>query len=171
MATPVTKRSTSAPARPLTKSASQPLASAPTIAPAIITRREGRTSGRLASAAPRVPTMKPAWTAMVSAALPPSPSAHSRRRAGRMAEALNQRQSASSSASDSTVSCHQRSEAGAVTLDLSGRAGLLDDLARAQAGDVARRHAEILEDRLGVLAAQRCGGAHRARGVRQLDGD
>src|SRR2546425_2127499 len=44
------------------------------------------TSGRLPSALASVPTMKPAWTAIVSAALPLSSSAHSRSRSRRSEE-------------------------------------------------------------------------------------
>src|SRR2546422_3889484 len=69
--------------------------------------RGDQTSGRLPSALASVPTMKPAWTAIVSAALPLSSSAHSRSSAGRTAEALNQRARAPSSASERTVSCRQ----------------------------------------------------------------
>src|SRR5256886_1642584 len=129
--------------------------------PASITRRAGHTSGRLASAAPSVPAMKPSWTATVRPALPASPSDHSRRSAGRTAEAENQSESASSSASERTASCRQR----------SGNGRLLDDLALAQPRDVARAEAEILQDRLGVLAAQRRRRADRARRVGELDGD
>src|SRR6185369_8031641 len=161
MATPVTKRSTSAEPRSWTATASTPLATAPSTVPATITRRAGQTSGRLARAEARVPRMKPAWTAMVRAALPASPSAHSRRSAGSTAEALNHTQSASSSASERTASCRQRSTS----------PELLDDLTLAQPRDVVGAHAEVLQDRLGVLAAQRSRGANRARRVGELDRD
>src|SRR6185503_232261 len=70
-------------------------------------------------------------------------------------------QRASSSASERTASCRQRSTS----------PELLDDLALAQSGDVRGAHAEVLEDGLGVLAAQRGGGANRPRGVGELDRD
>src|SRR3954464_11845502 len=161
MATPVTKRSARAAARPSTASASHALATAPISVPATITRRAGQTSGRLASAAPSVPAMKPSWTAMVRAALPESPSAHSRRSAGSTAERENQSESASSSASERTASWRQR----------SGNGALLDDLPLAQARDVVGPEPQILQDGLGVLTAERRRRPDGARRVRELDGD
>ena len=113
--TPVTKRSTSAGARCSTHSASTAFASAPASAPHIMSARAGTRSGRLVSAAARVPTMKPACTAMVRPARPPSPRPHSRERAGSTAEALNQSERASSSASDSRPSARQRPDAPSMT--------------------------------------------------------
>src|SRR6266568_3391960 len=107
MLTPVTKRSSSAGPRLDAQSASAPFAAAPRTTDQVMSMRGDQTSGRLPSALASVPTMKPAWTAIVSAALPPSPRAHSRRSAGKTAEALNQRPSAPSSASERTMSCRQ----------------------------------------------------------------
>src|SRR5438034_8079549 len=107
MLTPVTKRSSSAGPRLDAQSASAPFAAAPRTTDQVMSVRGDQTSGRLPSALASVPMMKPAWTAIVSAALPPSPRAHSRRSAGKTAEALNQRPSAPSSASERTVSCRQ----------------------------------------------------------------
>jgi hypothetical protein len=96
--TPVRKRRTRAGVRLSTQTASRPFTTAPASAPTIMSVRGDTTSGRLERAAASVPTMKPACTAIVSPARPPSPSAHSRERAGSTAEALNQSDSASSSA-------------------------------------------------------------------------
>src|SRR5688572_4529031 len=189
MATPVTKRSTSAAGRLSTQRATTPLESAPRTALPAMSSRGDHTSGRLPSALTRVPPMNPSWTAMVSPALPPSPSCHSLRNAGSTAEAENQSDSASNSASDSTASCRQRAStivaAGLARLDawaarsrcarlrtllFAALARLLDDFAGAQGGDVGGAEAEVLEDHVGVLAAERCRRAHAARRVGELDG-
>ena len=66
-----------------------------------MSERGDHTSGRFPSALPSVPSMNPSWTAMVSAAAAASPRCHSRASAGRTADALNQSESASSSATES----------------------------------------------------------------------
>src|SRR5262245_8834962 len=163
IAIPVTKRSTSAGTRLSTASATRALATAPSTALTAMRRRGGQMSGRWVTAAIRVPAMKPSCTARVRPALPAPASDHSRASAGSTAEALNQSDSASSSASDRSVSCRQRSA-------ITARGTLFDDLALAHSRDLLRAQAEVLEDRLGVLAGERRRGAYGARGVRELDG-
>src|SRR2546428_2349930 len=136
MLTPVTKRRTSAGARLDTQRASAPFAAAPRRTDQVMSVRGDQTSGRLPSALASVPTMKPAWTAIVSAALALSSSAHSRSSAGRTAEALNQRARAPSSASERTVSCRQaRVTPGA----------LLDDARVPEPPDVGGGEPEVLQ--------------------------
>ena len=101
---PVANRSASAGPRLSTQMASAALVAAPATMPTVMTRRAETTSGRLARALRSVPTMNPACTAIVRPAAPPSPRPHSRRSAGRTAEALNQSESASSSASERSAS-------------------------------------------------------------------
>src|SRR6266550_207351 len=151
MATPVTKRSRSAGPSASTDSASAALATAPTSALPAMRWRADQMSGRLVRALASVPAMKPSCTAMVRPALPPGPSAHSRWSAGRTAEALNQRLSASSSASARALV-------------------LLDDLLFAEGDDLRCRQAEILEDEVGMLAGEGRGRAHAARRLGELDG-
>src|SRR5262245_48020423 len=112
MATPVTKRRTNAGPGLSTQSAMAPLAAAPRIALTTIRRRGERTSGRLPRALTSVPAMKPIWTELVRLARPASPSCHSAVSAGSTADALNQSDSAISSAADSRASCRQRSAVG-----------------------------------------------------------
>src|SRR6266852_273457 len=109
---PVAKRSTRAGAKLSTHMASAPLSAAPASALQPMRARGETMSGRLASAEPSVPRMKPAWTAMVSPARPPSPSAHSRESAGSTAEALNQSERAPSSAAERRARAGQRPGAG-----------------------------------------------------------
>src|SRR5713101_3512503 len=109
---PVAKRSTRAGAKLSTHMASAPLSAAPASALQPMRARGETMSGRLASAEPSVPRMKPAWTAMVSPARPPSPSAHSRESAGSTAEALNQSERAPSSAAERRARARQRPGAG-----------------------------------------------------------
>src|SRR6266545_5212137 len=156
---PVAKRSKRAGVRLSTQSASAPLSTAPASALQSMSRRGETISGRLASAEPSVPTMKPACTATVSPARPPSPSCHSRERAGRTAEALNQSDSAPSSAADRTASARQRPRA--------GTRGLLDGVAapgeagvEAALGVVEGLVVEIGAAQRGADAAAR-DGAHR----------
>src|SRR5574341_513331 len=161
MLTPVTNLKTSAGARLSTQRASAALARAPSAIAAVISARGERTSGRLPSALASVPAMKPAWTAIVSPALPPSPSAHSRCSAGTTAEALNQRERAPSSASDRTARLRQA----AVTPPL------LDDALLAELRDLLGRHAEPLQHLPGVLVGHRRRVPDRAGGVGELDRD
>src|SRR5262245_12222211 len=163
IARPVTKRSTSAGTRLSTASATRALAAAPSTALTAMRRRGGQRSGRLVMAAISVPAMKPSCTAMVRPALPAPLSDHSRVRAGSTAEALNQSDSASSSASDRSVSCRQRSA-------ITARVKLFDDLPLAHARDLLGAQAEVLEDRLSVLAGERRRGTHGTRSVGKLDG-
>ena len=100
MARPVTNRKIRAGPRLSTQSATAALATAPSAQLATMSERADHTSGRLPSALASVPRMNPSWTAMVSAAAPASPSCHSRASAGSTAEALNQSESASSSATE-----------------------------------------------------------------------
>src|SRR5262245_38069108 len=111
MATPVTKRSAKAGPRLSTQSATAPLATAPSTLLQTMSRRGDHTSGRLVRALARVPTMNPTWTAMVRAAELASPSFHSRASVGRTAEALNQRDNASSSPMDRYTRARQRAAA------------------------------------------------------------
>src|SRR3989475_98443 len=162
MLTPVTKRRTRAGARLDTQRASAPFAAAPRRTDQVMSVRGDQTSGRLPSALASVPTMKPAWTAIVSAALPLSSSAHSRSSAGRTAEALNQRARAPSSASERTVSCRQaRVTPGA----------LLDDARVPEPPDVRRGEPEVLQHVLGVLGGQGRGAPNRPGRVGKLDRD
>src|SRR2546426_660177 len=69
---PVAKRRMRAGARLSTHMASAPLSAAPASALQPMRARGETMSGRLASAEPSVPRMKPAWTAMVSPARPPA---------------------------------------------------------------------------------------------------
>src|SRR5262249_55815392 len=162
MASPVTKRRTSAGPRLSTASASAALATTPATMLTIIKARGDHTSGRLPRALASVPTMKPSWTAMVNPARPEASSDHSRESAGRTADALNQRDSASSSASDRAASARQRP---------ATAARLLDDAPGAEAGDLVAAQAETGENRFRVLAGDGRGAPHRARRLRQLDGD
>src|SRR5919204_608573 len=100
MAAPVTTRSTSAGASESTHSASAAFAAAPSSAPPAMIERGDQTSGRLPSALTSVPAMKPSCTAMTRPALPAAPRPHACCSAGSTAEALNQRLSARSSASE-----------------------------------------------------------------------
>src|SRR5882672_8822271 len=109
---PVAKRRTSAGSRLSTPKASAAFRAAPTSALQPMRARGDTMSGRLASAEPSVPRMKPACTAMVSPARPPSPSAHSRESAGSTAEALNQSERAPSSAAERRARARQRPGAG-----------------------------------------------------------
>ncbi len=102
--TPVANRRMSAGQRLETRRASAALVAAPSTMPTVITARAEKTSGRLVSALRSVPAMKPACTAIVRPAAPPAVRPHSRVRAGRTADALNQSERASSSASESSVS-------------------------------------------------------------------
>src|SRR6266850_8024399 len=141
---PVAKRRTSAGTRLSTHRARAPFRAAPTRALQPMRARGEAMSGRLASAEPNVPRMKPACTAMVSPARPPSPSAHSRESAGSTAEALNQSERAPSSAAERRARARQRPGAGRGP---GGECtdGLLDDVAApGQAG---------VEDTLGVVEA------------------
>src|SRR6266480_7748403 len=152
MLTPVTKRSASAGARLDTQSASAPLARTPRAMDQAMSARGDQTSGRLPSALASVPTMNPAWTAIVRAALPPSPSDHSRWSAGRTAAALNQRARAPSSAAERTMSCRQAR----VTLG-----ALLDDALSAEPPDVGGGEAEVFQHVLGVLGGEGGGASDR----------
>src|SRR6266581_8297438 len=105
---PVAKRRTSAGTRLSTHKPSAAFRAAPASALQPMRARGETMSGRLASAAPSVPRMKPACTAMVSPARPPSPSAHSRESAGSTAEALNQSERAPSSAAERRARARQR---------------------------------------------------------------
>src|SRR6266852_5635231 len=125
---PVAKRRTSAGTRLSTPRASAALRAAPTSALQPMRARGETMSGRLASAEPSVPRMKPACTAMVSPARPPSPSAHSRESAGSTAEALNQSERAPSSAAERRARARQRPGAGRVPGG-ECKDGLLDDVA------------------------------------------
>src|SRR2546428_13123230 len=125
---PVAKRRMRAGARLSTHMASAPLSAAPASALQPMRARGETMSGRLASAEPSVPRMKPAWTAMVSPARPPSPSAHSRESTGRTAEALNQSESAPSSAAERRARARQRPGAGPGPRGVSN-AALLDGVA------------------------------------------
>src|SRR6059036_3603958 len=113
--------------------------------PTVMTRRGEKTSGRLTSALASVPTMKPAWTAITRPALPPSPSAHSCVSAGSTADALNQSERASSSASERSASWRQ---AGVTP-------SLLDDSLPLQLRDLGGRHPQIFQHVLGVLGHRR----------------
>src|SRR5712692_3398396 len=112
MQRPVAKRSTRAGARLSTHKASAALSAAPATALQSMMMRGETMSGRLPKAEPSVPRMKPAWTAVVSPARPPSPSAHSRESAGSTAEALNQSERAPSSAAERRARAGQRPGAG-----------------------------------------------------------
>src|SRR2546425_10247648 len=101
--------------------------------PTVMTRREENTSGRLTSALASVPTMKPAWTAIMRPALPPGPSAHSCVSAGNTADALNQSERAKSSASERSASWRQ---AGVTP-------SLLDDSLPLPLRDLGGRHPHI----------------------------
>src|SRR5215472_791462 len=116
---PVITRSTSAGPRLSTHSATAALASAAAAALHVISRFDDQMSGRLPSALASVPRMKPSWTAMVRLAVPPLPRCHSRRSTSRTADALNQGDRASSSATASAASTRQRAApaSGAPELD------------------------------------------------------
>src|SRR5262245_35069143 len=163
MQRPVAKRSTSAGPRLSTQSASAPFSTAPATALQSMTVRGDTMSGRLPSAAPSVPTMKPSCTAMVRPARPPSPSCHSRDSDGRTAAALNQSDSTPSSARERKKRARQRPGAWSATLPGHRVA------ARLEAGVVrALRFVEILvvEVRpgdLGAHATPRDGAHARAR--------
>src|SRR2546428_2207203 len=129
--------------------------------PTVMTRRAEKTSGRLASALASVPTMKPAWTAIVRPALPPSPRAHSCLRAGKTAEALNQSERASSSARERSVSWRQAR----VT------PSLLDDSLPSELRDLGGRHPQIFQHVLGVLGGHRRRAPDRPGRVGELDRD
>src|SRR5882672_6406497 len=126
-----------------------------------ISARADMTSGRLASALASVPTMKPAWTAMVRPARPPSPRPHSRCSAGSTAEALNQSERASSSASERRTSWRQA----------AGTPLLLDDALSLELGDLGGRHPQILQHPFGVLRRQRRRAPDRPGRIGELDRD
>src|SRR4029453_5901217 len=105
--------------------------------------------------------MNPARTAVVRRAAPPSVRPHSRLSAGRTADALNQSESASSSASESSVSWRQAP----VTRSL------LAESLPSEVGDLAGRHAEVLQYVLCMLVGHRSRAPDRPGRVRQLDGD
>src|SRR5213593_4113685 len=116
MQSPVAKRSTRAGVRLSTHSARAAFSAAPASALHSMRMRGDTISGRLPSAEAKVPTMKPACTAMVSPARPPSPSCHSRESAGSTAAALNHRDSAPTSARERKARARQRPGAGSATL-------------------------------------------------------
>src|SRR5262245_31182913 len=160
--TPVANRSASPGPRLDAQKARALLAAAPRTMPMVITPRAEKTSGRLKRALASVPAMNPAWTAIVSPAAPPPLRPHSRARAGRTADALNQSDSANSSASESSVSWRQAG----VT-----RSPLLDDFLPLQLRDLGGAHAEVLQDVLGVLVGHRRRAADGPGRVGHLDGD
>src|SRR5437867_2494847 len=125
--------------------------------PTVMTRRGERTSGRLTSALASVPTMKPAWTAIMRPAL----SAHSCVSAGNTADALNQSERASSSASERSASWRQ---AGVTP-------SLLDDSLPLQLRDLGGRHPQILQHVLGVFGGHRRRAPDRPGRVGELDRD
>src|SRR5215831_5128033 len=126
MQRPVAKRRARAGVRLPTHSARTTFSRAPTTALHSMTMRGETMSGRLARAEANVPTMNPACTAMVRPARPPSPSCHSREREGSTAAALNQSDSAPSSANERKVSARaasgDRADRGARAHDATGRA-------------------------------------------------
>src|SRR5262245_21320177 len=157
--TPVANRRISAGRRLETPRASAALVTAPSTMPTVITVRAAKTSGRLVRALRSVPTMNPACTAIVRPAAPPAVRPHSRVSAGRTADALNQSESASSSASESSVSWRQAR----VTRSL------LDDSLASEGGDVGGGHPEVLQHVVGVLVRHRRRAPDRPGRLRQLD--
>src|SRR3989441_7766508 len=129
--------------------------------PTVMTRREENTSGRLTSALASVPTMKPAWTAIMRPALPPGPSAHSWVSAGNTADALNQSERAKSSASERSASWRQ---AGVTP-------SLLDDSLPLQLRDLGGRHPQIFQHVLGMFGGHRRRAPDRPGRVGELDRD
>src|SRR5215467_14415242 len=159
--TPVANRRMRAGPRLETQRASAALVTAPNTIPIVITLRAEKTSGRLVRALSRVPTMNPACTAIVRPAAPPTVRSHSRLSAGSTADALNQSESASSSASESSVSWRQAR----VTRSL------LDDSLASERRDVGGGHPEILQHVVGVLVGHRRRAPDRSGRLGELDRD
>src|SRR5262244_3373649 len=159
MQRPVAKRRARAGVRLPTHSARTTFSRAPTTALHSMTMRGETMSGRLARAEANVPTMNPACTAMVRPARPPSPSCHSREREGSTAAALNQSDSAPSSANERKVSARQRPGVGSATgyrADRGARAHDATGRARGGSQPCARRASDE-EARDGALGQRLVG--------------